>query len=138
MATEVGQWLESFQDERGRPQSNITVWFYDDDGVTPATLYTDQTGTAGLANPLPTGVAQGVAGVDDSGNTIAFAVPGAYVVSVLRGGTEVYRAPCTFDVDVPTTELAVGPAEMVGRLAGDAQITAVPLADLKLALDALP
>ena len=86
MATEVGQWSETFQDERGRPQRGLTIWFYEDDGVTPATLYTGQTGTVSLSNPLPTGVAQGVAGIDDSGNTIAFAVPGPYVVVALRGG----------------------------------------------------
>jgi hypothetical protein len=136
--TEVGQWAEPFLDERGRPQPGLTVTFYEDDGTTPATLYTSQAGDTLLSNPIPVGVAQGAAGIDTSANVIAYAVPGEYVVAASRGATEVYRGPVAFAVDQPTVDLAVGPAEMVGRLATDAEITAVSLTDLKSALNALP
>ena len=136
--TEVGQWAEPFLDERGRPQPGLTVWFYASDGSTPATLFTSQAGDTPLSNPLPTGVAQGAAGVDASANTIAYAVPGEYVIAASRGAAEVYRGPVVFAVDQPTVDLPVGPAEMVGRLATDSEITAVSLTDLKSALNALP
>jgi hypothetical protein len=43
-----------------------------------ATLYPNRTKTGSLANPLPTGVADGAAGISGTGNVMFFAAPGQY------------------------------------------------------------
>ena len=111
---EVGQYHDAWQDTRGNWQRGVTTTVYETDGTTPATLYDDQTGTSTLANPIPTGVAQGVAGEDMSGNLIFYATPGPYVLSGSRGGDS-WTTPITVDVDTPGAGVGdvVGPASAV-------------------------
>lgn len=96
----VGQWgPEEFLDRRGRPVPTVTVYVYETDGTTLASLYTSQTGATALANPLPVGVATTAAGVDVRGNGSFYAEPGPYVLAVSYGGVEVYRASITVSTD---------------------------------------
>jgi hypothetical protein len=97
---EVGQYgPDVWKDARGNRQRSITTTVYETDGTTPATLYSSQAGTDTIANPIPTGVAQGSAGEDTEGNLIFYATPGPYVLVGTRGGSEVWRGPITVNVD---------------------------------------
>ncbi len=96
---DYGQWgPEPFLRRGGRPITVATISVYLPNGLTLATLAADQDGTA-LSNPLPVGVAPGSPGLDTLGNALFFAAPGAYVMAVVMGGTEVYRSPITVDLD---------------------------------------
>ena len=112
---EVGQYHDAWTDRRGNWQRSITTTVYEADGTTPATLYDGQDGATALANPLPTGVAQGSAGEDTAGNLIFFAVPGPYVLVGVRSGSEVGRTPIVVNVDTPGGGVGdvVGPGSSV-------------------------
>lgn len=87
-----------FIDSRGNALPAVEILIYDSTGTTLASLYSDRARTP-LANPLPTGVADGIAGVDTSGNAIFWADADEYLMVVRYGGTQRYQAPITISAD---------------------------------------
>lgn len=120
---EVSQWgPQPFTSRTGRPLTAVTITVYEADGTTPAVLYADQAGVTTVANPLPIGVAAGVAGVDTVGNVIFYAPAGDYVIAVVYNGTEVYRTGISVSADV---DAAIALAtEVADRIAGDVALGA--------------
>lgn len=71
-------------DTAGNTQTTAVVTLFASDGVTSASTFSNRTKTV-LANPMPTGVAVGSAGVDTQGRLLVWADPGRYVLSVVVG-----------------------------------------------------
>ena len=84
-------------DTAGNSQAAATVTVRNAANAANVTVYASRTKTA-LANPLPTGVATGAAGVDASGVVTFWVDPGNYTVRVLVGATTT-EYPVTVDAD---------------------------------------
>ena len=96
----------------GTPFASGSVQVYQSDGMTAATLYTDQTMGTGAANPTT---------CDSYGNLHFYAQPGIYVLSFTIGGT-----PTTLTVQVLPWYTNTAPGTLVeAYIAGTVNISDV-------------
>jgi hypothetical protein len=94
----------------GTPFASGSVEVYQSDGMTAATLYTDQTMGTGAANPTT---------CDSYGNLHFYAQPGIYVLSFTIGGT-----PTTLTVQVLPWYTNISPGTVVeAYIAGTVNIS---------------
>lgn len=101
MTVYAGQWgPEWFLDSHGDPVPSVIIDVFDlPAGTARSTLYVDRDRSDELANPLPTGVIHGAAGVDTSGNATLYAEPGRYLLVARVGGAEAWRGSISVFAD---------------------------------------
>lgn len=116
MALYAGQYEDEFIDRKGNavPFAEVSVFVWGTQ--TPAVLYADRDRAVVLANPLPTGVATGIAGLDDDANGLFWTEPGRYVMAARVDGTLVFSGPIIVNLDPeePSSLGATGPAGATG------------------------
>jgi Pectate lyase superfamily protein len=124
-------------DSNGTPQPSAVVTIYPilEDGsvsTTPATLFSDRLGTS-LSNPLPSGVAPGVCGIDVFGNVMFRVLPGDYSlqaqISDVRHDLKIVVDPDPEDAllgMVAATSSNQGVIKLAGDLGGTAASPTVP------------